>query len=55
MLELVQDKIEQLELKIAKQQEMILRKSLLKDKEKLVKLYPEGFIDSDSGSKWGVN
>ena len=52
MLELAQDKIEQLELKIAKQQDKIdeherLEESLLKDKEKLVKLYQEGYIDSD--------
>ena len=52
MLELAQDKIEQLELKIAKQQDKIdeherFEESLLKDKEKLVKLYQEGYIDSD--------
>ena len=51
LLELAQDKIEQLELKIAKQQDKIdeherLEESLLKDKEKLIKLYQEGYIDS---------
>ena len=51
LFELAQEKIEQLELNIAKQQDKIdeqekIEDSLLKDEEKFVKLYQEGSIDS---------
>ena len=56
LLEEEKEKIEQLELKISQQQDKILKQksledSLLKDKGKLVKLYQEGYIDSDGEPK----
>ena len=56
MLELAKEKIEQLETKITKQQDILQEKEriqtdLLKDKENLVKLYQAGYIDYDGEPK----
>ena len=59
-LEVANDKIKQLEIKVAKQQDLIeeqekIKDSLLEDKGKLVKLYQEGYIDSDGEPKYEMN